>query len=360
VPHPPKAFVSYSWENDEHKAWVRALSERLRTDGVNVTLDLWSAAPGDQLPAFMERAIRENDFVLVVCTPTYREKSNRRSGGVGYEGDIMTGASFVSADHRKFIPVLRRGPWREAAPTWAAGKYYVDLSAEPYSESAYADLLSTLLGTRPAPPPVGGGKAGGYRRVYYESFDSDHLGEDEIRDRFGSIWLTRTEGPWKGTVRGGVYVVENRDGAGRPLYNRLSYSEGNDASHDLGRSRVGVRVRVEPPNDAHSGAGLMFRSDPESRSHYSLLRMAGDSISVALTLDGHLSFLESATVPRGRRGELIDLEISGSETGIDFLVDGRVVYREPDPELASGDVGVMALSTGVFTFDEFALFLRVE
>jgi hypothetical protein len=34
--------------------------------------------PGDQLPAFMERAVRENDYVLIVCTPTYADRSNRR------------------------------------------------------------------------------------------------------------------------------------------------------------------------------------------------------------------------------------------------------------------------------------------
>ena len=35
--------------------------------------------PGDQLPGFMERAVRENDYVLIVCTPTYADRSNRRS-----------------------------------------------------------------------------------------------------------------------------------------------------------------------------------------------------------------------------------------------------------------------------------------
>jgi hypothetical protein len=65
------AFISYSWDDDAHKEWVRSLAERLRTDGVDVMLDRWAAVPGDQLPAFMERAIRENQFVVIVCTPRY-------------------------------------------------------------------------------------------------------------------------------------------------------------------------------------------------------------------------------------------------------------------------------------------------
>ncbi len=151
----PTAFVSYSWDTDEHKAWVRGLATRLRTDGVDITLDQWHAIPGDQLPQFMETAVRENDYVIIVCTPRYRERSNARTGGVGYEGDIITAEVTSSRNHRKFIPVLRLGDWASAAPSWLKGKYYIDLTGMPYSEEGYSDLLTTIHGTRPVAPPVG-------------------------------------------------------------------------------------------------------------------------------------------------------------------------------------------------------------
>ena len=50
----PKAFISYSWDDDAHSQWVKDFATRLRGDGVDVTLDRWHAVPGDQLPAFME------------------------------------------------------------------------------------------------------------------------------------------------------------------------------------------------------------------------------------------------------------------------------------------------------------------
>jgi len=155
VPPPPKAFISYSWDDDAHKEWVRQLATRLRNEGVNVTLDLWHAAPGDQIPAFMERAVRENDFVIAVCTPKFKEKSDGRAGGVGYEGDIMTAYAFTDKDKKKFIPVLRCGKWTDSAPDWLRGRAYVDLSSDPYSESAYEELLRTLLGEREKAPPIG-------------------------------------------------------------------------------------------------------------------------------------------------------------------------------------------------------------
>lgn len=151
----PKAFLSYSWEDDDHRVWVRDLATRLRADGVETTIDQWDAVPGDQLPAFMERAIRSNDYVLIVCTPRYKQRSDLRQGGVGYEGDIMTAEVLANSNQRKFVPILRKGLWGEAAPAWIGGKYYVDLSSTPYSEENYGDLLVTLHGVRNTAPPVG-------------------------------------------------------------------------------------------------------------------------------------------------------------------------------------------------------------
>ncbi len=148
-------FISYSWDDDSHKDWVATLAERLRLDGVDVVLDRWGAVPGDQLPEFMERAIRENEYVVIICTPRYKQKSDAREGGVGYEGDIMTAEVMTQQNHRKFIPALRNGSWAESAPSWLAGKYYVNLSGDPYSERDYADLVRTLLNIRESAPPLG-------------------------------------------------------------------------------------------------------------------------------------------------------------------------------------------------------------
>jgi hypothetical protein len=151
----PKVFISYSWDDEPHKDWVKAFATRLRSDGVDVTLDQWHLQPGDQLPAFMERAVRQNDYVLIVCTPTYADRSNRRVGGVGYEGDIMTGEVFTSRNERKFIPVWRLGAqWNVAAPSWLLAKYRIDLRGDPFSEQQYQDLLITVHGTRPVAPPI--------------------------------------------------------------------------------------------------------------------------------------------------------------------------------------------------------------
>ena len=151
----PKAFFSYSWDDEQHKRWVANLATKLRDEGVETILDQWHTVPGDQLPEFMEREIRENDYVLIICTPNYRRKSETRTGGVGYEGHIMTAEIYAKNNHRKFIPILARGTWKDAAPSWLKGKYYIDLSSRDRFVENYPDLVTTLHGERPIAPPLG-------------------------------------------------------------------------------------------------------------------------------------------------------------------------------------------------------------
>ena len=150
----PKVFISYSWDSNDHKQWVAELATDLRSDGVDTILDQWSVVPGGQLTSFMEQEIRENDYVLIICTPNYCLKSDTRKGGVGYEGDIMTAEVLSEGNHSKFIPILAQGTWKESAPTWLKGKYYIDLSSDDKYTANYSDLTATLLGTRPLAPPV--------------------------------------------------------------------------------------------------------------------------------------------------------------------------------------------------------------
>ena len=156
----PTAFITYSWDDEDHKSWVKDLATRLRKDEVDVVVDIWAVALGGQLPEFMERGITDSDFVLIICTPGYRERSDERRGGVGYEGHIITSEIFARGNHKKFIPILRRGTWgggepTDAAAAWIRGKRYIDLAGDPYSEANYRELVSTLFGQRETAPALG-------------------------------------------------------------------------------------------------------------------------------------------------------------------------------------------------------------
>lgn len=117
-------------------------------------MDQWETVPGDQLTHYMEKGIRDHDFVLIVCTPKYRIRSDARVGGVGYEGDIMTAEVMSVGNDRKFIPLRRSGTWEEAAPSWLRGKRYIDMSEDPHGDEGYRDLVRTLRGERESAPPL--------------------------------------------------------------------------------------------------------------------------------------------------------------------------------------------------------------
>jgi tetratricopeptide (TPR) repeat protein len=151
-----KVFISYAWEEEPHATWVKELATRLRTkDGVDITLDRWEAQPGDELTCFMEKSVRESRFVLLICTPTYKAKFDERMGGVGYEAQNITGEISVGLAKRKIIPIHRNGAWKEAAPSIVLGSFYVDLTADPYSEANYRMLIDTLHGRRESAPAIG-------------------------------------------------------------------------------------------------------------------------------------------------------------------------------------------------------------
>lgn len=141
----PKVFITYAWE-EGIRNWVLDFATRLRNDGVDAILDQWDAVPGDPLTTFIETSIQESDFILVVCTPKYKTKSDSGSGGVGYEGAIITGELFYRDRPRKIIPILRKGNWAISAPTWIADTVFVDLRDDPYNENSYQSLLTTLHG----------------------------------------------------------------------------------------------------------------------------------------------------------------------------------------------------------------------
>lgn len=148
----PKVFISYSWEGEDHKDWVRHLTDSLLKNGIDATLDQYDLKLGDRLPQFMEQAIAGANYVLVICTPTYKEKSDARKGGVGYEGHIISGELFSNGNERKFIPIIRKGTVQTAMPASLSGKLGIDLTSGPHYVSNFSDLLTTLQGTKTKPP----------------------------------------------------------------------------------------------------------------------------------------------------------------------------------------------------------------
>jgi len=96
---------------------------------------------GERFSTFMER-IALVDFTLLICTPIYMEKANKRLSGVGRENDIIANSIASPSDDRKYIPILFSGDWNTSIPTWAKGKRGIDFRDS--SEEEFNKLIKYL------------------------------------------------------------------------------------------------------------------------------------------------------------------------------------------------------------------------
>ncbi|CEJ70098.1 SEFIR domain protein [Chryseobacterium oranimense G311] len=121
-----KVFVSYSWDNESHQNWVLKLANDLISKyGIDVILDQFELNAGKELTYFMENAISEADKVLIILTPNYKQKAEKREKGVGYETSIISQDILSSSISKiKFIPILREGEQFTSTPSHLVSKIY--------------------------------------------------------------------------------------------------------------------------------------------------------------------------------------------------------------------------------------------
>jgi hypothetical protein len=151
---PPHVFISYSHESTEHEGLVLALSKRLREDGgVNAVVDQYESSPDEGWPAWMERQIREADFVLVVCTETYRHRVEHpeelpKGRGVIWESRLIYDHLYHGGMvNRKFVPVFFNGASPDNIPVPLRGSTHYCLYDD--YEALYRRLTKQPIITRP-------------------------------------------------------------------------------------------------------------------------------------------------------------------------------------------------------------------
>lgn len=135
-----RVFISYSWDDEEHKAWVWKLSEDLRKQGIESKIDQYYRL-GNDLIDFMEKGIGRADKVLIIGTPVYKEKSEQEGGGVRYEQRIIKANIFHGIVGDKYIPVLRRGTYETSFPEVISTKDGCDM----VDDARYDEELNKLV-----------------------------------------------------------------------------------------------------------------------------------------------------------------------------------------------------------------------
>ena len=201
-PTPVKAFISYSHDSSQHMERVLKLSDRLRKDGVDCSIDQYEMSPRGGWPQWTLKQVEDAAFVLVVCTQVYaRRFRGEGEAGVGrgaaWEGAIITRTLYgLGRENQKFIPVIFDARDVAHIPVELRGDMYYDLGSEEGYTQLYRRITNQPLVTR---PPLGGVQTlsplsrldpvqqftpilAANCRYYADMFDL------EIRERRNSFW----------------------------------------------------------------------------------------------------------------------------------------------------------------------------
>jgi hypothetical protein len=151
-------FISYSQDSTIHKQQVLSLSNQLREDGIDCTIDQYESAPPEGWPNWMVAQITSSTYVIIVCTPTYnRRVTGQEEEGLGlgarWEGVLITQEIYdAGASNSKFIPVILKEDDKASIPPFLKTTTCYDLSQSDGYEALYRRLTS-----QPAiqKPPLG-------------------------------------------------------------------------------------------------------------------------------------------------------------------------------------------------------------
>ena len=140
----PRVFLSYTGVNPDNRKWVSNFATKLRRSGVNTRLDIWHLKPGQDLAQWMTNEVIMADKVLLICDKYYAEKSNTKTGGVGWETMIIQGDMLSNEHSSKYIVILRDSI-DESIPIYMKSRYSMNWTDEKQEDEKFRELLFCLF-----------------------------------------------------------------------------------------------------------------------------------------------------------------------------------------------------------------------
>ena len=133
-----------------------ALADRLREEGIDAILDQYEEAPPEGWMLWAEKQIRDADFVLLVCTETYRRRVTKeevpgRGLGVCWEAQIIYQHIYEDATRNtRFLPVLLGGGEVADIPTPLRAFSHYEVDTEEGREDLFRRLTNQPRTVKPA------------------------------------------------------------------------------------------------------------------------------------------------------------------------------------------------------------------
>lgn len=147
IGHKYTVFISYCWMPPENQRNVFSLVENLSNSGITVIYDKNSLRSGQDVNYFMEQSLQSNeiDKVLVICNKEYKEKADKKCGGVGYEAEIILSEIQSKPLQTRVIPVVieRNKDGEPFLPVFLKSRKYIDLNLEGGFDELVEEIKTT-------------------------------------------------------------------------------------------------------------------------------------------------------------------------------------------------------------------------
>jgi hypothetical protein len=154
-PIPPRVFISYSHDSEEQMDQVLLLANRLRTEGIDCTIDQYEQSPAKGWHRWMMDEIAEADFVLMIITAKYTrhfwsKEEDATAMGLAWEGAIISQDLYSQqGKNSKYIPILFSSENTDAIPKILRSTSRYDLRKSNGYEQLYRRLTNQPENTKP-------------------------------------------------------------------------------------------------------------------------------------------------------------------------------------------------------------------
>lgn len=160
--------------------------------------------------------------------------------------------------------------------------------------------------------------------------------------------------PWTGLLANGAYALvhKGRPGAVRYYFRHYLDQSGKDP---LAEFTLSVDIAGEFTGEL-SGAGLLFAYDPQTKYYLAFVKGAGRAYAIYRRNEQGLYRIVGGTSQAVKAKQANRLAIAPEGSDINFYINGTHVAALKDEAATAGGAGLVAISSGMFAFDNFTLY----
>lgn len=159
---PPRVFISYAHDDDEHKQAVVDFWMFLRSIGIDAQLDEPDSDRPRDWAIWMGQQIREADHVLLIASPAYKRRAEGRElpaagRGAQWEAQLIRDAFYADQARgaTRFLSVLLPGRTVDDVPDWMGPASRTQYQVHDLSVSGSLDLVRYITGQARRIPELG-------------------------------------------------------------------------------------------------------------------------------------------------------------------------------------------------------------